>query len=170
VKFRLVQRFASPLADVEAAFVDPQLFAELQGVGDLGRPELLDRVDDGADIVRLRVRYAFTGELSPPLTAVVESSRITWVEESTLDRVSHRTDFHIVADYYPDRLKCAGTVVLTEDGEGGTVRVAEGKLEVKVPFIGGKIERIVVDGLTDQAATQAKVVGDWLVSRRQAQA
>ena len=48
--------------------------------------------------------------------------------------------------------------------------MAEGKLEVKIPFVGGKIERAVVDSLVDQAATQARVVGEWLVSRRQAQA
>ena len=116
------------------------------------------------------MRYAFTGELGPPLTNLVDAARITWVEESTLDRATHRTEFHIVADHYPDRLRCKGTVELTDDGAGGTIRVAEGNLEVRIPFVGGKVERAVVDSLVDQAATQAQVVGDWLVSRRQAQA
>jgi hypothetical protein len=169
VRFRLEQHFASPLDQVEDAFVDPELFTELRGVDDLGRPEFLDRVDEGG-VVRLRVRYAFTGELGPPLTALVEPGRITWVEESTLDRSTHRTEFHIVADHYADRLKCAGTVDLRAGADGGTLRVAEGKLEVRIPFVGGKVERAVVEGLEAQAATQARVVGEWLVSRRQAQA
>jgi hypothetical protein len=168
VKFRLEQHLPGTIDEVAEAFVDPDLLAHLRDVDDLGRPDLLDRVDEGAT-VRLRVRYAFTGELSPTLTAVVEPSRITWVEESTLDRATHRTEFHVVADHYADRLRCAGTVELYDDGDGGTIRVAEGKLEVKIPLVGGKVERAVVEGLTDQAATQARVVGEWLVSRRQAE-
>jgi hypothetical protein len=169
VKFRLEQRFPAPVEEVQEAYVDPDLFAHLHGSADLGRPELLDKVDDGRT-VRLRVRYAFTGELGPPLSSLVEPARITWVEESTLDRATHRTEFHILADHYPDRLRCNGTVELGDDGAGGTLRVAEGKLEVKIPFVGGKVERAVVDSLTAQAATQAREVGEWLVSRRQAQA
>ncbi len=152
-----------------AAYVDPDLFAHLHDNPDLGRPELLERVDEG-DTVRLRVRYAFTGELSPPLTAVVEPSRITWVEVSTFDRGTNTTEFHIVADHYPDRIRCSGRVELHDDGAGGARRIAVGKLGVSVPFIGGKIERAVLEGLVGQAATQARVVGEWLVSRRQAQA
>jgi hypothetical protein len=155
--------------EVEEAYVDPDLFAHLNRLADLGRPELLDKADDGRT-VRLRVRYAFTGELAPPLSSLVEPARITWVEESTLDRGTHRTEFHILADHYRDRLRCHGTVELCDDGAGGTLRVAEGNLEVKIPFVGGKVERAVVDSLIDQAATQARVVGEWLVSRRQAQA
>ncbi len=169
MNFRLEQDFPGTVDEVADVFVDPDLFDHLRQVDDLGRPELLEKVDEGAT-VRLRVRYAFTGELSPALTAVVEPSRITWVEESTLDRSTHRTEFHIVADHYPDRLRCAGHVELHDNGAGGTRRVAEGRLDVRIPFIGGKVERAVVDGLVDQAATQARVVGEWLVSRRQAQA
>jgi len=99
----------------------------------------------------------------------VEPVRLTWVEESTYDRAAHRTEFHIVADHYPDRIRCAGTVELHDDGQGGTRRIAEGKLEVKIPLVGGKIERAVVEGLADQATTQARVVGEWLVSRPQAE-
>lgn len=169
MKFRLEQHFPSPVEDVEDAFVDPDLFSHLHEEADLGRPELLDRVDEG-DLVRLRVRYAFTGELGPPLSSLVEPARITWVEESTLDRRTHRTEFHIVADHYPDRLRCSGTVELRPEGDGGSVRVAEGKLEVKIPLVGGKVERAVVDSLVEQAATQAVVVSAWLVSRREAEA
>ncbi len=169
MKFRLEQHFPSPVVDVEDAFVDPDLFAHLQEVADLGRPELLDRVDEG-DTVHLRVRYAFTGELGPSLSSLVEPARITWVEESTLDRRAHRTEFHIVADHYKDRLKCAGSVQLSAAADGGTVRVGQGNLEVKIPFVGHKVERAVVDSLIDQAVTQARVVGAWLVSRREAEA
>jgi len=169
VRFRLDQHFATPAGEVAAAFVDSELLAHLCGADDLGRPELLERVEEG-EVVRLRVRYAFTGVLSPPLSAVVEPARLTWVEESTLDRRTHRTEFHVVPDHYPGRLRCAGTIELHDDGHGGARRIAEGTLEVGIPVLGGKVERAVVEALVAQAATQARVVGEWLVSRRQAEA
>ncbi|HEX7276061.1 MAG TPA: DUF2505 family protein, partial [Acidimicrobiales bacterium] len=61
-------------------------------------------------------------------------------------------------------------VELHPAADGGTVRTAAGNLEVKIPFVGHKVERAVVDSLVDQAVTQARVVGAWLVSRREAEA
>lgn len=166
MRFHLEQRFARPVDEVEAAFVDTDLFAHLCGIDDLGRPALLEKVDEGGT-VRMHVRYAFTGELAPALTAVVEPHRLTWVEVSTLHRDTHRTEFTIVADHYPDRLRCVGAVDLLDDGQGGTGRMALGALAVRIPFVGGRVERAIVQGLVRQAATQAQMVGDWLASRRQ---
>ncbi len=170
MKFRLEQHFPASVEEVGEAFIDPDLFAHLHECADLGRPELLEKAEDEDGNVHLQVRYAFTGELGPSLSAFVEPARITWVEVSTVDPATHSTTFHIVADHYPDRLRCQGTVQLFDDGEGGTIRVGAGKLEIKIPLVGGKVERAVVESLEEQAATQAEVVGEWLVSRRQAQA
>lgn len=166
--FQLEQCFASRLEEVERAFVDPDLFDHLRPVDDVGRPTLLEREEDG-DTVRLQVRYAFTGELAPSLAAVVDPHRLTWVEVSTLDRATHRTGFTIIPDHYPNRLRCAGSVDLVDDGAGGTRRLAGGNLELRIPFVRGRVERAVVDGLLKQAAVQARIVGDWLESRRQAE-
>lgn len=165
MRFRLEQRFAQPVDDVEEAFVDPALFAEIGDRADLGRPELLDRRDEG-DIVHLEVRYAFAGELGSTLAAVVDPAKITWVEHSTHDRANHRGRFHIVPDHYQGRLRCEGTLVLEDDGDGGTRRLAEGDLHVSLPLVGRKVERAVIDGLANQATTQARAVADWLSDGR----
>ena len=168
MKFRLEQCFARPLGEIEDAFVDPDLFVHLCGIDDIGRPTLLKRVDEGGT-VRMQVRYTFTGELSPTLTAIVEPHHLTWVEVSTLDRDTHRTAFNIIADHYPDRMRCAGTVELIDDGQGGTRRVALGSLDARIPLIRDYVEGAIVKGLLKYAATEANIVGDWLVSRRQAE-
>jgi hypothetical protein len=163
MRFRLEQTFDAPLDVVESAFVDPDLLAHLAGRPDLGHPELLEQAVDG-DTVRQRVRYRFTGDLAPAVAAVLDRDRLTWVEESELDRGSHRQTFRIVPDHYANRLKCSGVVTL-EEAYGQTLRVAESDLVVKFPLVGQAVAGTIVAGLTENAVTQQQAVAEWL-SRR----
>lgn len=158
--FEIEQRFAAPLVDVEAAFLDPALLAPIAELSPLGRPELLEQVDDGAT-VRRRVRYQFTGHLSGAARAILDPHRLTWVEVSTLDRATHTTLIEIVPDHYPDRLQCAAAATLDEQ-DGVTHRVLEGDLRVTVALVGGRVEHAIVDGLRTHAAAEEQVVQRWL--------
>ena len=160
MRFRLEQQFSAALPAVEAAFVDPALLAEMATLPGLGRPQLVGLDEDG-DTVRQQVRYAFTGELSPAVTAAIDPQRLTWVEHSEHDRRTHRGLFHIVPDHYADRLSCSGSIRFEVDG-GVTRRVVEGDLRVRFPFVAAKVERAIVAGLHDHAAAEAGVVQAWL--------
>jgi hypothetical protein len=163
VRFRLEQRFGAPLLQVEDAFVDPGFLARLGELPKLGRPHLLDQDVEG-DVVRQRVRYAFVGELAPSVRAVVDPARLTWVEESSLDRRSHRTEWRVVPDHYVNLLRCSGTFQLEADGADTTRRVTEGELRVRVPVVGTKVERAIVSGLAEHAVLEQQAVADWLRS------
>ena len=160
MRFRIEQRFDAPLEDVEAAYVDPGFLDVLADLPKLGRPQLLDQRMDG-DLVHQRVRYAFTGELSSAVTAVVDPAKLTWVEESTLDRRTHRTRFSIVPDHYGSRLECGGEFVL-EPAAAGTRRTADGTIKVRFPLVGGKVERAIVSGLEEHAAAEVQAMARWL--------
>jgi len=162
VRFRIEQRFDAPLEQVEAALLDPAFLERLATLPTLGRPELLDQREEGG-LVRRRIRYAFVGELSSAVTAVVDPAKLTWVEDSTLDRHTHGTTFRIVPDHYRDRLAASGTFVLQSAG-GGTRRVAEGDLRVRFPLVGSKVERAIVSGLREHAAAEERAMREWLDS------
>jgi len=159
--FRLEQRLTADLEAVEEAYVDPDLLDALARLPKLGRPQLIDSDDDGT-VVHQRVRYAFTGHLSPAVTAVVDPHKLTWIEESTLDRRTHVTAFRVVPDHYADRLECSGRHELHELDQSTTLRVTEADITVRFPFVGGKVERAIVSGLSDHAAAETSVVNDWL--------
>ena len=164
MRFKVEQRFQAPVDDVEAAFLDPDLLARLDGLPSLGRPELLDQSELG-DTVRQRVRYRFTGRLSPAVTAVVDPARLTWVQESVLDRRTHRADIEIVPDHYPDRLRCSGTISLRDLNGGGCLRVTAGELVVRFPVVGARVEWAIVSGLQQHAAAEVAIVEPWLAER-----
>ena len=159
--FRLEQRIDAGLQAVQDAYADPALLDRLGDLPKLGRPDLLDH-DDNGTVVRQRVRYAFTGHLSPAVTAVVDPRKLTWVQESTLDRRTHETTFRIIPDHYADRLECAGRFRLEPVDETTTLRLTEADIRVHFPLVGGKVERAIVAGLAEHTTAETAVVNEWL--------
>ena len=170
MRFTIEQTFAGPLDRVEEAFVDPAFLERLSTLPKLGRPTLVHRVESG-DLVHQWVKYAFTGDLSSAVRRVVDPARLTWVEESTLDRTTHRTTWRIVPDHYKNLLRCAGEFRLESvvGGSGGarTRRLAEGDLKVSVPLVGGKVESAIVNGLREHAGLEETVLDEWLAETSQ---
>ena len=162
MRFRLEQFLPGAPAEVEAALVDPAFIERLAALPNLGRPELLDQRVEG-HLVHQRVRYAFSGELSPAVTRFVDPARLTWVEVSTHDRRTHVADFEILPDHYANRLTCRGRFRLVDEGGGrATRRTADGDLSVHIPFVGRKAEQAIVSGLADHARLEAETLADWL--------
>jgi hypothetical protein len=161
VRFTVEQHFAGSLERVEAALVDPAFLEALSRLPKLGRPTLVHRVEAG-DLVHHWVKYAFVGDLNAAVRRVVDPARLTWVEESTLDRRTHETTWRIVPDHYRNLLRSSGTFRLEPVEAGGTRRVAEAELKVTVPLVGGKVEQAIVSGLREHAALEVEVVDDWL--------
>ncbi|MGH9278755.1 MAG: DUF2505 family protein [Acidimicrobiales bacterium] len=163
--FQIEQHFSAPVEAVEAAFLDPSLLARMAELPDLGRPKLLGVVEDGSSVTR-RVRFSFTGELSSAARAVLDPDRLTWVEESVLDRRTHRSRVVIRPDHYADRLKCEATVTLEEQA-GSTRRVTAGRLSVRAPLVAGRVERAIVSGLEKNSRAEARIVRELLAARDQ---
>jgi len=161
VRFTIDQTFAGSVDRVEAAFVDPAFLEVLRGTPKLGRPTLVHRVESG-DLVHQWVKYAFTGEVNSAVRRVVDPSRLTWVEESTLDRRTHRTTWRIVPDHYRNLLRCSGEFQLHAVGANTTNRTTEAEIKVSVPLVGGKVEQAIVSGLREHASLEVDVVDRWL--------
>ena len=158
--FHIEQRFHDGVAAVEAALTNPAFLVRLASLPKLGQPTLLEQQTDG-DLIRQRVRYAFVGDLSSAVRAVVDPGLLTWVEDSTIDRRDHRTVFRIIPDHYGNLLKAGGTFQLDPAGDG-CARSADGDVHVAVPLVGRKVEAAIVSGLADHAAREVEVMDTWL--------
>ena len=161
MRFRIEQRFTGSLVDVENALVDPAYLERLGSLPKLGAPTLVHQVVTD-DVVHQWVKYRFTGDLNAAVRRVVDPARLTWVEESTLDRATHRTTWRIVPDHYAGMIRCNGTFQLTELPGGGTLRIAEADIKVNVPLVGSKVERAIVSGLEEHAEAEQAVMDEWL--------
>lgn len=160
--FLIEQRLLGPPAEVQDALLEPAFVAARADLPKIGGAELLDHHRD-ATTARLRVRLRFTGRLAPAVTAVIDATRLTWVDVATFDLPAFRADHRIEPDHYADRLVCSYTSALAAAG-AGTVRTLRGSVKVKMLLVGGKVEGAIVSGLREHAAAEALLLDTWLSS------
>lgn len=162
MRFELGQRFDAPAADVAAAYDDPALYDTLVGLPKLGRIEVLDHQVSFGHVL-LRARFAFTGDLPGAATAIIDPSRLTWVQDSRHDLATGVTAFRLIPDHYPDRLQASGTFRVKPDPEGaGSTRSVTGELKVRVLLVGGQVEQAIVSGLGEYLDAEAPAVDQFL--------
>lgn len=163
MRFQNEQRIAGPLDAVARLYTDPRLYEVIGELPKLGRPEVLERREEG-QVVHLAVRFRFTGNLSPAVTAVVDPAKLTWIEESVHDLTDRTVTFRMNPDHYADRLRSGGSVRYESGGDGVTRRLTEGDLAVKVPLLmgggrtAGVVEQAIVSGLRQHFAAEVGVV------------
>ena len=156
MRFTVDQRIGGEPGAVAAAYADPELYARLGDLGRLGRPDVLSREVNG-DVVTMRVRYAFTGELNAAARAAIDPAKLTWVEEATHDLAARTVTFRMVPDHYRDRFTCSGSYRFAPDG-AGTLRHTEGDLRVKALLVGRLVEDAIVSGLREHLEAEVPVV------------
>ena len=162
MQFTVVQQLAAPADAVAAAYANPDFYATLVGLPNLGPPEVLSHDMDG-DVVRLRIRYRYIAELSSVVRAVVDPKKLSWVEVST-HRVAERTvTFRMEPDNYADRFTSSGSYRFDATSDGaGTVRRSNGELSIRARLVGGRVEQAIVTGLKEHLASEVPLVERWV--------
>ncbi len=160
VDFTLHQQIDAPVDAVEAALVDSAFLARMDELPKLGSAEVVRNERDG-DVVHLAVRYLFQAELSSAVTRVVDPDKLTWVEESECDLAAHRTTCVLKPDNYANLLQGSYEATIAAAGSGST-RTITGQLKVKVPLLGGKVEKAIVGGLSENADAQATLLSSFI--------
>ena len=160
MRFEIVQEVGATPDAIDGALVDPVFLVRMAELPKLGSAAVVSQARDG-DIVRQDVRYLFQADLSAAVTRVVDPKRLTWVERSVCDLAVHRTQCEIRPDNYGGMLsgRYDAVIVVTD---GGARRTLTGDLKVKMPFVGGKVERAIVGGLEENAAAQTALLEDFL--------
>jgi hypothetical protein len=173
--FTVTQRFPAPTDDVLALYTDPEFFVSLPPSEKLATPELVTHQRNG-NSVNLQLRYRFIGQLPSAVLRFVEPTRLTWVEDTTIDVMSASSSSALIPDNYPDLLRASASATFastssgvstgTSNGAGGgpsTTRTITGRVSVPVPIFGRKVEGAIVEGLTDylhaEAAEAARRLG-----------
>lgn len=158
--FTLTQEIPAPVDAVEAALTNPDFLARMAELPKLGSAELVSNEHDG-DTVKLQVRYLFQADLSPKVTKFVDPEKLTWVEDSTIDLSSHETSCVIRPDNYANLLEgsYSATIAATATGSERTVT---GKIKVRIPLLGSKVEKAIVGGLEENGEAQTTILTEFL--------
>ncbi len=157
MRFATEQRYRADLATVLAMFADPALYPTLSGLPKIGTPLVIDHQIDGAH-VHLRLRQRFTGDLPAAARAVIDPTKLTWIEQLDFDLDRATASSRLLPDHYADRLTCSGRYTYLADGDRSTLRRLDGDLRVRMPLVGGKVEGALVAGLREHAAAEQALI------------
>lgn len=150
-------------ASAEAAalvLADPRFYLNRESSESIRAIELVDHLTD-EDRVRLQIRFAFTGELNAAARAILDPSRLTWVQSTEHDLATGRVVFTILPDHYRDRMRCRGRYRIDPSGDGTSKRTVATELHIKAPLVAGQVERVLMDGLRSELDAQAAAVPDF---------
>ena len=152
--------FAAPPSEVVDALVDPDFAAGLSALPGVGEATVVDHGTDGTSR-HLSVRLVYEGSLDGVAAKVLGPTAPSWVQTYRFDLASGRGRLEIVPESHGALLDCSADVALTADG-GGTRRVVDGQLVVRVPFVGGRAERALAPAIDDRIDAEAALLTRWL--------
>lgn len=148
-RFELTFHHDESAAVLFARLVDPTFLQEQAGALGAVDVEVLETVRE-PNRARIVVRQSVRVEVPGVLARVIPSTVVTtesnnW--ESTSED-SHRNTWKVDFSGIPISLKGATTV---EQDPGGTLILMQGEIKASIPLIGGKVEALVLDMLTQDA-------------------
>lgn len=154
------QKIAVAAADASEVFADPRFYLSRESSEAMTAIELVDhQVDE--NVVELKIRFAFTGDLNAAARAILNPDKLTWVQVTTHHLETGRVAFEILPDNYADRLRCRGRYVVNPEGIDTSSRTVSTELHVRAPLVAGQVERVLMDGLRRELESQALAVPDY---------
>jgi hypothetical protein len=162
MQFRVDQRFDATPDAVLAMFCDPAFYASLTGMDKIGAPDVLTLTrDDAAGRAHLRLRYAFVGDLPRAALTVLDPAKLTWVEDTDVDLAARAATTTLKPDNYADRLTASARWAITASGDAAARRI-DGDLQVRMPFVGGQVEKAIASGLREHLLAEEDKAAAWL--------
>ena len=162
MNFEIIQSITAAVDAVDAALIDPAFLIRMAELPKLGSAEVLDQRRDG-DVVHQDVRFLFKAELSRAVTRVVDPDRLTWVERSVCNLTTHETQCEILPDHYSGLLTGSYHSAIEAVGPSAQ-RTLTGEVNVKMPFVGGKVAGAIVGGLRENAEAQVHLLETWIAT------
>jgi hypothetical protein len=154
-------------ADPATAWAELQSAAYSEAVAKEGGADVQvieESEKSGARVRRIRV----TGRRPLPGFAqkALGTERLSYVQEETSIPGAYKLRWKVVPDALPDRVVAEGTYELLSDGDG-SIRAIDGTIDVRIPLVGGRIEKALAEELQKSYDRTALFAQRWLTEKTQ---
>jgi hypothetical protein len=158
--FTAEHRFPAQPERVAALMVDPE-FETRVDLPDLSTPTVLEHDVQTVEHV-LRLRYEYVGQLDAVARRLLGNRQLALVQAVRLDSRTWNGRLTLEAESDPGRLHGEAAITLAPDGEHGSVRRLDGEFTVKVPLMGGSVERRLLPGILSRLDVEAAALVERL--------
>ena len=160
VQFSTTNEFNASAAHVVEALRDPEFYGSLDSLPDIATPEVVSHTVTN-DSTLLIVRYRFTGQIDGFVRRLIGNEPLSWLQHTRFEDGAEQALVKIESEVARDLLRCNGTMVFTGTRRSST-RVMAANLDVRIPFIAGRVANSLVPGIVARIDAEAKGLNDWL--------
>ncbi len=146
---------------VAEALLDREFQASLADLKALRERKVLSQKKASGGLITRRIRCVLDVKISGTAKKFLGDGDPAWVEEATWHPEDLIWSWVIQPEVGGDLLAASGTISL-QQARMGTERVVAGRVNVRVPFYGGKVEGWIVEGLKHSYAEEAERLSEWL--------
>lgn len=161
MRFSIEQHFSSEPKRVIRAYTNPTLYPSLTGLTRVATPKVISYTTD-QDKTDLLLQMRLIAAVSTAARAIIDPDQLSWLQQEKYDLASETAAVVFHPDNYSDRFSCSGTYRFCQGSNGGTKRVIDGDIRVRVPLVGREVERAIVSGLRDHFAQEQPLVETWM--------
>jgi hypothetical protein len=164
MELRIEHRIGAPIDDVVGASMEDAFNDRLTQLPNVAERTVttFDRRPDGS--IHRIVRYRFAGHLPAPVLRVIGGSTVSWDEEGMFDPNAREWRYEIHPHVMKGRFRCNGRYRFVPDGQT-TNRVVEADIRVSVPLVGGRVAKVIADGMKDTFEAEARMLNDYVGAR-----
>lgn len=161
MKLQVTHTFPCTLDVFWQMFWDEDYAEMLSAAANVQRELLWDRTEGATR--RWRMKFIPNQELPTMVAKAVGTKRLIYEQESLIDaeKVLHWEVFPAVV---PDKVTARGTMVAREVPRG-VERIVDGEITVRIPLIGGRIERAIHDSVLQSYERGYEASLKWLDQR-----
>lgn len=158
MKVRIEHSFPFPPTTFWSIFFDADFEAE---VATASKAEVTVLRDELHGDVRHRViKVVAKTELPGPLRSILRNDGITYEQHMQVHEAKGYMDWQIIPASVADRATIQGRTTVTATATGCN-RVVEGEVGVRVPLVGGRIEKLVADAIERTYGEGTQRMLDW---------
>ena len=156
MRFGFEQRWAATVDEVVEVYLDPGFWSELTELSSTRAPEVLG-IERAGDRAVVRLRYALSVDLPKEAARFIDPGDVTWVEETTWDLPRRAAEVRFLPAQGAALLRASATAAM-HDEVGEALRRIRGELKVRIPLVGGRVERAIVEGVGEHLDAEADAV------------
>ena len=161
MKFEFIHEFDIPLDALELAVISPDLWQKL--AERLPNIESVQQKEHMLKDDRLERLWSYRANVKLPSFAksYVTPEMMAWDEKSTYDIKRHASEWTIVPHVKPAWRKyftAQGNYTLAQLASGRTKRTVAGSIELRVPFVRGVAEKMIVNEVKSTFDAEAETL------------
>ena len=155
MKLSLVNRFPCPPEVLWDLFADVEFERRLEDTSGVHVEQTAAWTEGTLECRRLKCESK--KELPSLVAKAIGSAHLSYDQVTRLDRAANRLEWEVIPAFLADKVTAKGTTVATATPTGSERRI-EGDITVRLPVIGGRIEKVIVERVEESYVRAAELV------------